>query len=120
MRLDTFDTNQNRFDLRRKDIDPPDDQHVVGATAHTGDTGMGTATDAGLIAQAGNVTRTVANQRNTLLGNGGDNKFTPLPFRQPFPGFRVNDFTLPDTNFGCNFDVFIDYEKYTLRRIFIA
>jgi hypothetical protein len=78
MGLDTLYPHNDRFDLRRKDVDPANYHHVVAAAAHPGDPGMGPATDTWFVGDAGNVPGAIADQRDAFLGNGCDYQFTLL------------------------------------------
>ena len=108
MRLNPFNTDQDRLDLRRKDIDAANDQHVVGAAAHTCDAGMGPAADARFIGYAGNIPGAVTDQGNTLLGDGCNDQFTAFTLSQALTGFGIYDLrdevVLPDmqTLFGLD------------------
>ena len=100
MGLNPFDTHQDRFDLGGEDVDPADDQHVVGTSAHAADTGMGPAACARLVADACNVAGAVTDQRDSLFGYGGDDQFAVLAMGQTPAGFGIDDLgdevVLPD------------------------
>ena len=89
--LDPFGLHQNALDLRRKYVDPPDDQHVVGTPAHTihPDVRAPAYTRFGI--ERRHVPGAVADDREGLFGDRGEHQLAFLAVRQILPGDRVDD-----------------------------
>ena len=92
MGLHAFNSHQYTFDLGGEDVDPTDDEHVVGAAADPFHAHMSATALADLRKQTGDIAGPIAYYRKRLLGDGGENQFPQLPVGQHRLGFRVDDF----------------------------
>ena len=77
MWLQPFDIHEQALDLTREQVDPSDNEHIVGATRHPLHSHMGAAAPARLRVQPGNIFRPVTDNRERFLGDGGKDQ---LPF----------------------------------------
>jgi len=102
--LGSFDAGQDMFDLRREDIDAPDNQKIVGSAQKAVHANSGTATGTGFPYQIGDIPGSVADQRGTFAAEGGDDKFSLLPVGERLSGERINDFGIEH--------VFVDVEPF--------
>jgi hypothetical protein len=75
MRRQPRKADQDRFQLRRKNVDAADDQHVVVAPSDAHDAHMGAAADAGRVVEPRDVPGPVADHRQRFLGQRGDHQF---------------------------------------------
>lgn len=75
VRANAVNTQQHFLNLRREDIDAADDEHIIGTAFNLGHARSGTATGAGGVVEVGNILGAVTDQRQCLLGDGGDNQF---------------------------------------------
>ena len=90
MGLDPLDAHEHVFHLRREDVHAADDEHVVGAAGDLVHAHQGAAAAAGLEEQPGDVLGAVADEREGLLGQGGEHQFAGLAAGQRFQGLRVD------------------------------
>src|SRR5690349_18645378 len=67
MRGKTGNIEKARFDLRRKDINAANDQHVVVTTGHAHDAGVSPAADAWFVDEGRDVARAIADHRQRFL-----------------------------------------------------
>src|SRR3990170_4409563 len=77
--LDALDRHQDRLDLGREDVDPPDDEHVVGPPRDQVHPRVRPAAGAGGDAEARDVARPVADHGKGLLGDRGEDELARLP-----------------------------------------
>ena len=104
VRLDAFNTEKNRLNLGRENIDAANNHHVIATPAHPLETTMGPTADAGFSDDPGNIPGSVADQRDTFLGDRGNDQFALFAVRQHLTGFRIDNFRdemiLPDMQTG--------------------
>ena len=79
MRQDTLHLEQGTFDLRGKDVDSADDQHVIRPSGNPLHTDERTPAGAGDGGQARDVPGPVPKDRKRLLGDRGENQLSDLP-----------------------------------------
>ena len=95
------------FDLRRKNIDPADDHHVVRSASDFLHPAHGSRC-AGQ--QTGQVARPIANDRQRFLGQRGQHQFTRLAVGHNRAAHRIDDFrekvVLPDRRSILGLDAF--------------
>jgi len=72
VRRDAFDLHENGLDLRREDVDPPDDQHVVGAPPDALHANVRPAARARLVVQRGDIACAIPDKGHALLAQGVD------------------------------------------------
>ena len=91
MRRDVAYLQQHCFDLRRKDVDAADDDHVVGSPDDSLHPDGGALACAFLTDQPRPVSRPIAQQRKRLFGDAGEDKLSHFAVRQPLARVGVND-----------------------------
>jgi len=84
--------HQDTLDLRREDVDSPDDEHIVGSARYPVHPHMGASADAGLEAERGHVTGTIADDGESFLGDGSEHQFSHFAMGQDFTRLRVHHF----------------------------
>ena len=89
-RLDTLDIGEHRLDGRGIDVDAPDDEHVVGARVHLAVPREDPPARAGPVAEAGQVAGAVADHRQRLLGERGEDQLALLAVGHRLAGRRVD------------------------------
>ncbi len=95
---------QHRLHLAGKDVDSPDDKHVIGAPGDAVHAGVGPSADAGLRGQPGDVTRSVTDEWERLLGKSCDDQFAPFALGEGFARVGVDDLRRKWSSFRCNPD----------------
>ncbi|GAF26231.1 acyl-CoA synthetases (AMP-forming)/AMP-acid ligases II [Moorella thermoacetica Y72] len=83
---------EDALHLGGEDIDPADDEHVVGTTGEAGYPRVGAAAGTGSGDQAGDIPGAVTDDRQGFLGEGGNHQFAPLARGQLLPGHRIDNF----------------------------
>jgi len=91
MGFDPLDADQDMLDLGREDVDAADDQHVVGTAGDLLHPHQGPAAGTGLVEQPGDILGPVADQRDGLLGQGGEDQFSQFAGRQDATGIGIDD-----------------------------
>jgi len=84
MGFNTLNAYQYMFNLRRKDIDTSDNEHIIGASSYFFHPIKRTAADAWISEQSGKIFGAITNYWKCFLGEGCENKFTFLSKRQRF------------------------------------
>ena len=82
---------EHRLDLAGEYVDAPDDHHIVAAAHGLGHAHEVAPAGALLPAQDADVPGAVAQERECLLVQGGEDQLALGAFRQHFPGLRVDD-----------------------------
>ena len=83
---------KRRLDLGREHVHAADDQHVVASAREPGDPGRGPAALTGAAVHAGQILGAVADQGNSLLGQGGDHQLSGDAVRHGPESLPVHDF----------------------------
>src|SRR6185369_7441752 len=78
MRREVRQIDQHGLDLRRIDVDAADDEHVIVAPGHAHDADMGASTRARLMAEPRDVACAIADHRQRLLGERGNDELASL------------------------------------------
>ena len=91
MGLGPFNSEEDRLDLGREDIDPLDDQHIIGASHDPAHPSKRPPAGTGPRQEAGQVAGPVADDREGLFGQRGDDQFTNLARCYRFKGLRIED-----------------------------
>src|SRR5208282_2673227 len=86
------EADQHGFHLRRIDVHPADDEHVVIATGDAHDANMAAAARTRFIAQPSDIARSIANHRQRFLGERGDDQLAGFADRQRLQALGVDDF----------------------------
>ncbi len=88
------DFEKGGFDLRGKDVDAADDQHIIRPALKAGDTGGSPATGTGFVSDGGQVFGSVAQQRNAFFGQCSQNQLADFTVRQNFQCVRINNLSI--------------------------
>ena len=82
---------QDGLDLRREDVDPPDDEHIVRAAHGLAHFHVGAAAGTLLPGEHTDVPGAVAQQGEGLLGDGGEHQLPLAPLGEDLAGVGVDD-----------------------------
>ncbi|OPZ70939.1 MAG: hypothetical protein BWY80_01419 [Firmicutes bacterium ADurb.Bin456] len=93
MRFGFAEFQENALHLGRKDINTPDDQHVVAAAGNPLHPHMGASAGAFFGVKRRDVPGAVTYNRNSFLLNCGQDQFPLLPVRQGLTGIGVDNFS---------------------------
>ncbi len=115
MGFDAFNVHEHAFNLGRKHVNPPDDDHVVGPAGHLFHSHEGSAAHAWLGMERGDVAGAVANERIGLLAEGGEDQLAARPIGKRLSRFRVDDFSdeviLEQVQPGLPFDALVGHPR---------
>src|SRR5660397_69832 len=90
MRFHMLNVHQRRLHLAWKQVDAPDDEHVVRASMDLAMSGHCPPTRAGSLRECCQVSSSKPHHRQSLFGEGGKHKLTFFALGNGFPGLRVN------------------------------
>src|SRR5690554_1420112 len=91
MRSRLVHIQQHTLNLRRKQIYPTNNQHIVAAPRTLVHPDQSTSTGTFLKIQARQIARPVTNNGQALLGNGRKNQLAQLPLGQNLQSLRINN-----------------------------
>ncbi len=84
--------DQHGLHLRRIDVHPADDEHVVIATGDAHDANVTAPARTRFVAQPSDIARPIANHRQRFLGERGDDQLAGFADRQRLQGLGIDDF----------------------------